>query len=96
MMWAKLSLGALVVALVVGVAIVSSPGPDASGVSPITIGDDDEARREEDALTDVDGSDDDGDGDNTKGNDGTNGGNNTGDGDNTTWERWHQRWRQHR
>lgn len=83
MMWAKISLAALVAVLAIGVAIVSAPGPEASGVAAINLGDDDDARRDEDALTDVDGSDDDGDGDNTRGNDGTGGGNNTGDRDAT-------------
>jgi len=89
-MWTKVAIAAGIIVLVAGVALVSVPDQDASGVSPISL-DDDAVRRDEDATTEVDGTDDDddGDGDSTRGNDGTGGGNNTwraawsGDGDNT-------------
>ncbi len=90
-MWTKVAIAAGIVVLVAGVALVSVPDQDANGVSPISL-DDDAVRRDEDATTEVDGTDDDdddGDGDSTRGNDGTGGGNNTwkaawsGDGDNT-------------
>ena len=89
-MIAKLMIAALVGGLAVGVVLLGGPGSSGDGgVLPIALGDDDEARRDEDVLSESRPSDEDdkgdGDGDNTRGNDGTNGGNNTwkGDGDNT-------------
>ena len=87
-MWTKIVIAAGIVVLAVGVAMISVPDTDASSVPVIALNDDD-ARREEDSLMNVDGEDGDGDGDDTRGNDGTSGGNNTwksswkGDGDNT-------------
>ena len=46
-----------IVVLVAGVALFSVPDIDANGVSPISL--DDDARREEDSLSEVDGDDDD-------------------------------------
>ena len=83
-MWSKVLVGAMVLAMGVGVALATRfRGATSSTFPPWEV--DDEAIRRLDAVEDDDDdADDDGDGDDTRGDDGTNGGNNTGDGDNTT------------